>query len=128
MKTDKQRVGAWGEKLACQHLQKKGYEIVCTNYQTRVGEIDIIAWHEKPFHGKTLCFVEVKTRSSQRGSGARAAGRYEKLRAIKRTAHAYCMERDVYIDSTPIQFEYIGIFYSALHSNIHVDHFTISVD
>ncbi len=50
-----------GERIAADYLKKLGYQIVEKNFRNRFGEIDIIAWDFSP---KTLCFVEVKTRTS----------------------------------------------------------------
>jgi putative endonuclease len=47
-----------GENVAAKHLRNLGYKILERNYRTNVGEIDIIARD-----GKTLVFVEVKTRA-----------------------------------------------------------------
>ena len=52
-------VGDRGEKLAISYLKEKGYKILKTNFELRMGEIDIIAQKEQ-----TLCFIEVKMRSS----------------------------------------------------------------
>ena len=47
-----------GENVAAKFLRNLGYKILERNYRTAVGEIDIIARD-----GKTLVFVEVKTRA-----------------------------------------------------------------
>src|SRR5438067_6434088 len=47
-----------GENVAAKFLRNLGYKILERNYRTNVGEIDIIARD-----GKTLVFVEVKTRA-----------------------------------------------------------------
>src|SRR6059058_2428344 len=47
-----------GENVAAKFLRNLGYKILERNYCTNVGEIDIIARD-----GKTLVFVEVKTRA-----------------------------------------------------------------
>ncbi len=52
-------LGSEGESLALRFLKRKGYTILARNYQTRIGEIDIIAKD-----GETVVFIEVKTRSS----------------------------------------------------------------
>ena len=52
-------LGDRGENLAAKHLRDKGYRILNRNFKTPMGEIDIIA--RDP--GKTLVFVEVKTRA-----------------------------------------------------------------
>ena len=52
-------VGAWGESLACEYLEARGYKVVERNFYTRFGEIDIIC-----LLIKDLVFFEVKTRTS----------------------------------------------------------------
>ena len=54
--------GQLGEEAAADYLQAQGYVVVARNWRSRLGEIDIIARD-----GKTLAFIEVKTRSRQRG-------------------------------------------------------------
>ena len=49
--------GLFGEELACQELERRGYVILDRRYRTKHGEIDIIARH-----GDYLVFVEVKAR------------------------------------------------------------------
>lgn len=49
--------GALGEVYAARYLRDSGYRIVCANYRTRQGEIDIAAEKDG-----VLAFVEVKTR------------------------------------------------------------------
>ena len=54
----KSETGKLGELSAARYLREQGYEILSSNYRTRMGEIDIIAADKK-----YICFVEVKTRS-----------------------------------------------------------------
>ncbi len=51
------KLGAIGEQLVAEHLQKQGFTIVARNYRKMYGEIDLIATK-----GTLLVFVEVKTR------------------------------------------------------------------
>ena len=51
-------LGERGENVAARHLRNKGYKIIIRNFRNEIGEIDIIARD-----GKTLVFVEVKTRA-----------------------------------------------------------------
>ena len=51
-------MGDRGENLAARHLQSRGYKIIARNYRCELGEIDIVARD-----GRTLVFVEVKTRA-----------------------------------------------------------------
>lgn len=61
MTREKQHKGARGEEKACEFLQGQGYRILERNYRCRLGEMDIIARE-----GRTVVFVEVKARSSER--------------------------------------------------------------
>lgn len=54
----KQILGKYGEDLAAQYLNDRGYEIVDRNWRCSTGEIDLVA-----FHRGRYIFVEVKTRS-----------------------------------------------------------------
>ncbi|MEX2028816.1 MAG: YraN family protein [Candidatus Curtissbacteria bacterium] len=54
-------LGQIGEDLAAAFLKKQKYKIIDRNFRIRGGEIDIIA-----LDGKTLVYIEVKTRTSHR--------------------------------------------------------------
>lgn len=87
-------VGAEGERLATDYLKHCGYRLVCANFKTPVGrnrlgavvtgEIDLIAYDENK-----LCFVEVKTRTSEEFASPLAAVDLRKQRQIIRTARVY---------------------------------------
>jgi putative endonuclease len=51
-------LGDRGENVAARFLRNQGYKIIVRNFRCELGEIDIIARD-----GKTLVFVEVKTRA-----------------------------------------------------------------
>ena len=88
------RVGQIGEELAAQFLQKKGFRLVLANFKVPIGrsrrgvsvtgEIDLIALEDD-----VLCFVEVKTRSSDEFASPLAAVDLRKQRQIIRTAKVY---------------------------------------
>ena len=54
------KIGKFGEDIACLFLKKHGYKIMERNYLKKWGELDIIAKK-----AKKLCFVEVKTVSCE---------------------------------------------------------------
>ena len=58
-KTKNRAKGEQGEKVAAKFLKKNGYKVLCQNYSTNLGEIDIVA-----SHNGYIVFVEVKARSS----------------------------------------------------------------
>ena len=49
--------GNLGENIACEYLEKDGYQIITRNFNCFYGEIDIIA-----IKNSELIFIEVKTR------------------------------------------------------------------
>ena len=75
-----------GEDLATQFLKNKGYKIIERNFRKGYGEIDIIA-----IQGRTLVFVEVKTRTSNQYGSPLEAISYFKLRSLIKTAEFYKM-------------------------------------
>ena len=50
-------IGDIGEKMACEYLRGKGYEILGRQVRTPHGELDIVSRKEGVYH-----FIEVKTR------------------------------------------------------------------
>ncbi len=89
------RVGNLGEELARRFLMKNRYRLVVANFKVPVGrnsvgasvtgEVDIIALDEND----VLCFVEVKTRTSEAFAAPLAAVDLRKQRQIIRTARVY---------------------------------------
>ncbi len=126
-RTTKRKTGDWGEAQATAFLANRGYEIVERNYLTRAGELDIIAWHRKPRFGRTLCFIEVKTRAGSDGSAERAT-QGKKLERIFRAARHYCLSQSLSVDRTPMQFEQVSIYTDPELVDPLVRHFVIPVD
>ena len=88
------KVGQIGEEIAARFLKKNGYRLVLANFKIPVGrnrrgvsvtgEIDLVALDKD-----ILCFVEVKTRSSDNFASPLAAVDLRKQRQIIRTAKIY---------------------------------------
>lgn len=81
------RAGAWGEAIAADFLQRKGYRILGRN--VRFGsraELDLVARAPAP---ETLVFVEVKTRRSEAFGRPFSAVDHDKRRALGRAAMRY---------------------------------------
>jgi len=106
------RVGQIGEELAARFLQREGYHLVAGNFKTPVGrnrrgaqvtgEIDLIA-----LDADVLCFVEVKTRSSDDFASPLAAVDLRKQRQIIRAARMY---RKIFrLQSIKIRYDVISI-------------------
>jgi putative endonuclease len=75
-----------GENKACEYLQKLGFKILERNYRKTYGEIDIIAIEKD-----VLCFIEVKTRTSNLFGSPLEAITPWKLRSLIKTAQYYKM-------------------------------------
>jgi len=107
MKT--QQRGQSGEDAAAAFLKKRGYKIVERNWRPGTamrGEVDCIAWH-----GKVLCFVEVKARSSDAKGAPQEAVTRSKQRQLSRLANAYVsMNRIVNI---PCRFDVVEVWLAA---------------
>jgi putative endonuclease len=54
--TSRQILGNTGERLALEHYQRLGFELLARNHRTRSGELDLIVADRR-----TIVFVEVKT-------------------------------------------------------------------
>ncbi len=80
----RQLLGKKGEQLAAQYLQKHGFRIIDRNFKARYGEIDIIA-----LEGKTLVFIEVKTRTDRSFGMPEEAVTSRKLSEVVKTAQYY---------------------------------------
>lgn len=81
-----QQTGTRGEEAAYFHLRKLGYAIVARNFRSPryPGEIDLIGWDDD-----VLCFVEIKTRTSQDVKTPEAAVDRHKRREIAHVARDY---------------------------------------
>jgi putative endonuclease len=87
-------LGALGESYAAAYLDQLGYRLVAANFTLPFGrnrrgavinaEIDLVA-----YDGDTLCFIEVKSRSSDWFAPPQANVDLRKRRQITRAARAY---------------------------------------
>ena len=86
-------LGKWGEDIAGEYLEKKGWYIRHRNWTYKNAELDIVCIDE---HDTTLLFVEVKTRSSMTyGNPAEAvdaAKRHNTVEAAEAYIHAFRKE------------------------------------
>ena len=80
----KKSLGLRGEDAAAKYLKRQGYHILARHVDVRVGELDIVA-----VDGRTVVFVEVKTRTStDAGTPADAIDEHKQQR-MTRAALAY---------------------------------------
>lgn len=100
---NKRDIGNAYENIAVKFLQTNGIEIICRNYNTRHGEIDIIGKD-----GEYLVFFEVKYRKAEAFGDPLAAVTYSKQRHIINAAKVYLYENR-YPENTFIRFDCIGV-------------------
>lgn len=82
--------GQEGEELAVRHLKRMGYRIICQNYRSHLGEIDIVAHHRG-----VLVFVEVKSRSSETFGSPKLAVTPAKQRKLSQVAWHYLQQHNL---------------------------------
>lgn len=98
--------GVRGETYAYWYLRRNGYVFVAKNYMPRgiKGEIDLVG-----YDGKTLAFVEVRTRTVKEDAVAlpELSVTKEKERVVVRTAQRFLAER--HVGECPCRFDVIAI-------------------
>lgn len=99
---NKRSVGFVYEKIAGAYLEKQGYEILEYNFQSRNGEIDIIARHEG-----YVVFVEVKYRANDTCGHPLEAVSVSKQTSICKCA-VYYLKRNG-LQDVPVRFDVVGI-------------------
>jgi putative endonuclease len=118
-------LGRRGEELAAAHLRRLGFCPLGRNERTRYGEIDLVA-----FDGRTLVFVEVKTRRvGARAQGARpdqqplAWLRPRQRVRLRRLAAAWLSdEKHIRPTAHTIRFDAIGVILDTKDRLLRLDH------
>jgi len=105
-------LGARGEALAIDHLERSGYRIVAANFSLPIGrntrdaiviaEIDVVA-----YDGPILCFVEVKTRVSDDFALPQVNVDLRKRRQIARAARGY--RRMMGLTAAPFRYDVVTV-------------------
>lgn len=106
MPTDTRRLtGINGEEEAARFLTRSGFAILDKNVRTRAGEIDLVAKE-----GKTLVFVEVKTRRGLEGDPPQAAVHTRKQNRLAKLAHGYLKLKR--LRQTPCRFDVVSVIFN----------------
>ncbi|MGB9876716.1 MAG: YraN family protein [bacterium] len=103
MESDKIKKGKFGEEIARRFLVSLGYQILATNFRTKMGEIDIIAKDKEDF-----VFVEVKMREDVDKWGLPAEAVTSKKRErMANVALLYLQKQG--ITEAPMRFEVVEV-------------------
>jgi putative endonuclease len=113
-KTDNKKKGDWGERIAADYLESKGFRILEKQWNYTRFEIDLIVRKEN-----TIVFVEVKTRFSRDYGEPWDAVNKAKQKKICKSADFYL--KNFCIDSEP-RFDIISIVHDNGKTEItHLD-------
>jgi putative endonuclease len=109
-------LGRLGEQLAAEHFERLGWRIVERNYQTRLGELDLVA-----VDAYTLVFAEIKTCRLGRGQPwDNLHGR--KRTQVRRIAGLWFGERRGAPFFERIRFDAIGVLIDDDDGLVRLDH------
>lgn len=100
----KDQLGRSGEDEAVRYLTSRGWQILDRNWRCRDGEIDIIARD-----GRTLVFVEVRTRSSDRCGHPLETVTPVKVRRLRLLARRYAQAH--HLRGQNMRIDVIGIIH-----------------
>jgi putative endonuclease len=106
--------GQRGERAAFFWLRRHGYTVVAHAWRSAraPGDLDLIAWSPNSSGdapAPTLCFVEVKTRTTRAVAPAHLAVDEDKRRTLRRLARHYLRQlprRDV-----PTRFDILSVYF-----------------
>jgi putative endonuclease len=111
-------LGARGEQLAAEHLERLGFAIVERNFRTRWGELDIIA-----FSGTVLAFVEVKSRKvGDNGANPFEAINGRKRAQVRKMAGQWLIERRERPYADTLRFDAIGVTFDRAGRLLAIEH------
>jgi putative endonuclease len=110
------RLGRLGERLAAEHLERRGFAILARNHRTRWGEIDLIA-----ADARRIVFCEVKTRRAG-GAGPFDGLREAQQRRVRRMAAAWLQEQANRPRTPDLRFDAIGITIDAYGRLVALEH------
>jgi putative endonuclease len=109
-------LGRAGERLAAEHLERRGFAILARNHQTRWGELDLVA-----YDGETLVFCEVKSRRGSTRSPLEAITP-AKARQVRRMAAAWLAETRDRPHAADLRFDAIAVSVDATGRLQALDH------
>ncbi|MFB9188920.1 YraN family protein [Vibrio ostreicida] len=101
---NKRKSGEFYEAMAETFLNRHGLSLLEKNFNTKVGEIDLIMQE-----GSTIVFIEVRYRSHQRFGHAAETVTQTKMNKIIKAAHQWLMKQSKSVHSTDIRFDVIAM-------------------
>ena len=102
----RQKMGIKGERVAEKWLSVHGWEIAERRFRNGRRDIDLVATRAEPV-GRTVAFVEVKTRTSADFGGPVSAVNWRKQRELSRSAKVWMSRFEKPGDT--FRFDVIGV-------------------
>ena len=109
-------LGKRGERAAEKFLKRLGYVIVARGERDRIGEVDLVA-----VDGRTVVFVEVKTRTSHDAGHPVEAIDSDKQRRMTRVALSYMKRHDLLECSA--RFDVVAVTWPESAQRPTIEHF-----
>jgi putative endonuclease len=100
------KLGEYGEKIAREFLEEKGFKIIEKNYRYERAETDLIVVDEK---NKLLAFVEVKTRRNKKFGEPEESVHYYKQEQLVKSSNGFLMNNTQY-EEWEKRFDVMSIF------------------
>jgi putative endonuclease len=99
---DRRGYGNAAEESAARYLEERGYRIRARNFLCRYGELDVVAEH-----GDTVCFVEVRMRSTNLWGDPALTVSFAKQRRVVKAALHYLFAHD--LRDKMIRFDVVSV-------------------
>ncbi|HEY2413320.1 MAG TPA: YraN family protein [Pirellulaceae bacterium] len=109
-------LGRRGEDAAARFLKKLGYIIVARGHRDNIGEVDLIA-----VDGRTVVFIEVKTRTSHDAGHPADAVDEKKQQRLTRLALSYLKRHDLL--ECAARFDVVAVTWPDDNSCPVIEHF-----
>jgi putative endonuclease len=108
-------LGQQGERAAERYLKRLGYIIVARGQRDDLGELDLVA-----VDGRTIVFIEVKTRRGNVAGHPAEAVDEQKQRRITRLALAYLKRHDLL--EHPCRFDVVAVTWPSGVKRPQIEH------
>src|SRR5438270_12436406 len=120
MSAAKQAMGVKGERVAARWLMVHGWNIAEHRFRNGHRDIDLVATRDERATGRTVAFVEVKTRAKNSFGGPIAQVGWRKQRELSRSAKIWMSRFERPGDT--FRFDVIGVILSTKHVKVqHIE-------
>ncbi len=118
---DRRARGREAERLAAAFLAERGFEVLDRNHATRRGEVDLVCRD-----GGVLCFVEVRSRSTDAQGGPEETVGRDKARRVVRAAADWALRHGGL--ERAIRFDVVAVTFADAGAPPRIDHYRDAFD